>query len=54
MEADILSVALNFVPFRQAIDFPLSVGQIYYGQGMSVAIKLAYLQKELPKDCVQN
>lgn len=54
MEADILSVALNFVPFTQSIDCPLSVGQIYYGQGMSVEIKLAYSQKELHKGCGQN
>lgn len=54
MEADILSVAPNFVPFTQSIDFPLILGQIYYGRGMSVEIKLAYSQKELPKGCGQN
>lgn len=54
MEADILSVALNFLPFPQSIDFPLSLGQIYHGQEMSVEIKLSYSQKELSKGCGQN
>lgn len=52
--ADILSMAPNFVPFTQSIDFPLSVGQSYYGQGMSLEIKLAYSQKKLPKGHGQN